>query len=554
MLTSLAVQNVVLIEKLVLDGQGGLLALTGETGAGKSILLDALSLALGMRADASLIRHGQETASVTASFDLAEKHPARLLLKSRDLADNETVILRRILFKDGKSKAFINDAPVTIALLRETGEKLVEIHGQFETQGLLDPASHRRVLDDFAGLQSAAAAVTKNWESWQQAKKALIQAQESIETAKTQEDYLRHVVAELEKLSPRTGEEAALAEKRTMLMNHEKLAEALNRAQAAVGGDGGAEGKISAAHGALSRIADKMPDKIAPALDALAQAHSALADAAAHIDDLTAEMGGDQNLEKIEDRYFAIKDCAKKHRCAPDDLPRLLTDLSEKLALITHQDGALKILADNSEKMKKIFVTAAENLHAKRCAASGKLAKAVMKELPPLKLAQASFIVAVEMLGENDWGAQGMDGVRFKVATNPGQPAGPIDKVASGGELARLMLALKVVLAETSNIPVLVFDEVDSGVGGATADAVGERLSRLGKKCQVLVVTHSPQVAAKADHHWIIAKSGGSTRVTPLSSLKERQEEIARMLSGSDVTKEARAAANKLLECHVAAA
>ena len=554
MLTSLSIQNVVLIEKLTLEAQGGLLALTGETGAGKSILLDALSLSLGMRADAKLVRHGQDTACVTAGFDLAPKHPAREILKQHDLADSETVILRRTLSKDGKSKAFINDDPVSIALLREIGERLVEIHGQFETQGLLDAATHRRVLDDFAGTRAEAAATVQAWNDWRQAQKALDTAHENIKTAKTQEDYLRHVVAELEKLDPEEGEETALAEKRLLLKNREKIADALTKSQQAIAGDNGAAAKISMAQAALSRIADKVSDKISTVIDALARAESEIADAAAHIDSLTEELGGGQSLEKIEDRYFALKDCAKKHNCTANDLPRILNDLSAKLALITHQDSALKALSHEAEKTKNIFIKTAQALNAKRRAASEKLAKAVMKELPPLKLAQASFTVAVETLDEKDWGPFGSDSVRFLVATNPGQPAGPIDKIASGGELARLMLALKVVLAQTSNIPVLVFDEVDSGVGGATADAVGERLLRLGKKCQVLVVTHSPQVAAKADHHWIISKSGGTTKVTPLSSIKERREEIARMLSGSDVTQEARAAAARLLEHHDAAA
>ena len=554
MLTRLSVQNVVLIEKLTLDVPQGLLALTGETGAGKSILLDALSLALGMRAEAGLVRHGQEQASVTAAFDLSPDHPARAIIKSRDLADGDTLILRRTLGRDGKSKAYINDAPVSIALLREVGAALIEIHGQFETQGLLDAATHRRVLDDFAGLTPDVLALARLWDAWRQADHDLRAAQDGIRAARTQEDYLRHVVGELDRLDPQEGEEEMLSNRRDVLKNREKISGALDRAAQAVSGEDGAQAKIEGAQAALLRVADKMGEALAPILDALARAQGEVADAAAHIEMLGRDVEGGSDLEKIEDRYFALKDCAKKHNCTIGDLPRLHAELAGRLGMIVDQDGVLRALSIKVEKTRAAYVDAAQAVNARRRTQAQKLGRAVMEELPDLKLAQASFIVTVETLDEKDWGPCGLDQVRFLVATNPGLPAGAIDKVASGGELARLMLALKVALAQTSDIPVLVFDEVDSGVGGATADAVGERLLRLGGKCQVLVVTHSPQVAAKADHHWIIAKTAGTTAVTALTSLKERQEEIARMLSGAGVTKEARAAAARLLERHDAAA
>ncbi len=554
MLTRLNIQNIVLIEKLALEPEKGLTALTGETGAGKSILLDALSLALGMRADASLVRHGQEQASLTATFDLPAKHPARAFLKEREIPAGDDIILRRTLSKDGKSKAFVNDEPVTLALLRELGETLVEIHGQFETQGLLDTATHVRVLDDYAGNQKALESVHQCWTAWRNAKEKLSKAAEDAKTARTQEDYLRHVVAELEKLAPEPGEEAKLAEKRAFLRNREKLSEALRQAEETLDGDDGATGCLSAAETVLSRMATTLPEKINTIVDTLARAGNEVAEALAQIEHLSAELGGADSLEDIDDRYFALKECARKHGCTADELPGKLEELGKKLNLITHQDDVLKELSAESAKAREAYIKAAGELGERRRSYADKLTRAVMKELPPLKLDKANFMAVIESLPEENWTAQGTEAVRFLIATNPGAPLGPLDKIASGGELARLMLALKVILAETSQIPVMVFDEVDTGVGGSTADAVGERLAKLGKKAQILTVTHSPQVAAKAAHHWVISKAKGVTEITVLGKIRDRAEEIARMLSGNTVTKEARAAASKLLEHHDAAA
>lgn len=555
MLTGLDIQNVVLIDRLSLEGDAGLVALTGETGAGKSILLDALGLSLGARAEAGLVRHGTPQATVTASFDLPPQHAAVQLLAARGIDSDGTLILRRTVNKDGRSKAFINDAPVSVQLLKETGALLIEIHGQFDTQGLLDSASHGAVLDAFAGTTADAAGTRRAWTAWREAKEKLDDAKAGIEATRLQEEYLRYTVAELETLAPEMGEEAVLSEKRQRLMNREKLAEGFEQAQSLLTDDAGLQSMIGRLEAMLEKLSAKSESRIAPLRDSLSRAKSEIDDMSWQIDRIMSGADdGDERLEDIEERFFALKDCAKKHRCAPDDLPAVLTDLAQRLRLITHQDDALAELEAAVAAARQNYLDLAQKLSAKRHKSAGKLAKSVNTELPALKLEKAKFDVAVDTAAddENSWGVDGIDRIRFLVATNPGAAPGALNKIASGGELSRFMLALKLILSGSGTVPTLIFDEVDSGIGGAVADAVGERLQKLSSRCQVLVVTHSPQVAARARHHWHVAKTEQKgtvvTRITPLTETTARQEEIARMLSGANITTEARAQASRLLE------
>ena len=557
MLTSLTIHNVVLIDRLVMEGEAGLSALTGETGAGKSILLDALGLALGARAEAGLVRHGENQATVTACFDLPAKHPVLKLLKEKDLEAADTLILRRTLGKDGRSKAFINDAPVGIQQLKEIGAALVEVHGQFETQGLLDPQTHGHALDSYAGITDDVVQARSAWGNWRNAREKLEQAVADIETTRLQEEYLRYTVAELEKLSPQPGEEETLAGKRSFLLNHEKMHGALEQATDMLESEQGVQSLLGKLHATLDRLADKSGGKMTTVIETLTRAENEVGELAYQIESLKSGTDSEENLAEIEERYFALKECAKKHRCTVDSLPGVYEELSQKLRLITHQEDALAALNKAVTLAKDKFTALAEKLSAARQKAAQKMGKAVNVELPDLKLDKATFAVScTKSTAEADWGPEGFDKIQFVVSTNPQTPAGPIHKIASGGELSRFMLALKLILAETGSVSTLIFDEVDSGIGGATADAVGERLARLAKKYQVLVVTHSPQVAARAAHHWIVAKTAQKgtviTKIMPLKALNERQEEIARMLSGAKVTTEARAAAAKLLESHAA--
>lgn len=559
MLTSLSIQNVVLIDRLTLEGDAGLSALTGETGAGKSILLDALGLALGSRADSSLVRHGEEQASVTACFELPAKHPVFALLADKGIPFSDTLLLRRTLSKDGKSRAFINDAPVSAQLLKETASELVEIHGQFETQGLLNPDTHRATLDEYAKLPKDVAELKNLWSLWRAAKEKLESALSDVETLKLQEEYLRYTVAELEKLSPQAGEERVLAQKRQFLMSREKMQGAFDQATEILDGEDGVQTLLGRLQGNLERIGASSRDMLSPAIDALSRAKAEIDDVSYQIEKL--KNGGsvsEDDLGEIEERYFALKECARKHRVLVDDLPRIHEELAQKLKLITHQDDALADLQKAVKAAKDNYLALAKAVSAKRKKAAEKLAKAVNAELPDLKLDKAAFgLLCEEQKDETAFGPEGIDRVQFMVSTNPQTPAGPLHKIASGGELSRFMLALKVILAETGSVPTLIFDEADSGIGGATADAVGERLQRLAKKYQVLAVTHSPQVAARAKHHWHVAKTGQKgtviTRITPLKGLNDRVGEIARMLSGTEITVEARAQAARLLEKNVAA-
>ena len=556
MLAGLAIRNVVLVDQLSLSFDGGLSALTGETGAGKSILLDALGLAVGGRADSALVRHGAESASVTAMFAVDPEHPVRRQIDEHGLADgDDVVVLRRVVNADGRSRAFVNDQPISVGLLRQIGAGLVEVHGQFDSQGLLNPQTHRGVLDDFAGLAVEAARTAAAWRTWRQLEEARSAAAAEAGRARAEEDYLRHAVEELEALAPQPGEESALTETRAMLMHREKLAEAIGAALDQLAGERGAERLIGGAGRALRRVADKAGGRLDGVLAALDRAGAEAADAAADLERVGSEIDLDAGeLERLEERLFALRAAARKYDTDVDGLAAVRDDLARRLAMIEDSGEALAGLAKEAALAGAGYQAAAAALSDRRTAAAGRLDEAIAAELPPLKLAKARFGTMVERLPESEWSAAGIDRVVFAVATNPGAPPGPINKIASGGELARFMLALKVVLAGTSPIPTLVFDEVDSGISGAVADAVGERLARLGQRLQVLVVTHSPQVAARAAHHWRVEKrstanGGGERAVTLVTELPaaDRREEIARMLSGAVITEQARAAAESLI-------
>jgi DNA repair protein RecN (Recombination protein N) len=551
MLLNLSIRDVVLIDRLDLEINPGLSVLTGETGAGKSILLDALGLALGGRADAQLLRPGAKQASVSAEFAVDADHGVRTLLEEQGLPTDGNVILRRQLGADGRSRAFVNDQPVGVALLRRIGESLVEIEGQFEQQRLLDSANHRAMLDAFGILGDQAAQVRHGWRRWRAAATARAEAEAELARARRDEEYLRHAAAELTDMDPKPGEEAELAETRRLLSNREKLLEAAHAAFDELTGERGADGRIMAAQRRLDRIADKTGELTAPIAAALDRAAAELADAADRLRRLVNDPElAPHRLAQIEERLFALRDLARKHGVPVDALAEHGAKLASELAALDDQSGRLARLAQEETAARQSYVAAADALSKARAKAARRLDAAVNAELPPLKLDKARFATRLEPLPDSEWGEHGRERVVFEITTNPGMPPGPLSKIASGGELSRFLLALKVVLAEADPVPTLVFDEVDSGVGGATAAAVGERLARLGRKLQVLVVTHSPQVAARTDQHWRVEKAtAGKSAVTRLNVLdaKGRREEIARMLSGASITDEARAAADRLM-------
>ncbi|MFN3700070.1 MAG: DNA repair protein RecN [Alphaproteobacteria bacterium] len=553
MLESLTIQNVVIIESLSISFRSGLCTLTGETGAGKSILLDSLGLATGMRAESGLVRKGSEQAQVSAAFAVPHDHISFSILKESDIKidPTESLVLRRTLGADGRSKAYINDQPVSVALMKQIGQSVLEIHGQFDTQGLLDPATHRGLLDDYAAVDNNGLALS--WNAWQDALRAYQALQEESEKSRHDEDYLKGALEDIDALAPEAGEEDRLDELRGRLMHRTQILEALNNAYGCLRGE---RDPVRQAAGLLDRISDKMGEAGAPILDALDRASAEIEEAVALIQSVSADMDEEEhNLETIDDRLYALRAQARKHQCSVDELPAKREELAQRLNRITHSDSLLIESARAVEKSRQAYILKAQGVRAQRQKAAEELDNLVMKELAPLKLERAQFKTQIDPLEESEWGANGMDRVRFLVATNPGAEPGPLHKIASGGEMARFMLALKVVMAETGTAQTLIFDEVDAGIGGAVADAVGERLARLSKQKQILVVTHSPQVAARADHHWIVRKDGAqsvTTHVTPLAARVERCEEIARMLSGATITPEARAAADKLLEASAA--
>jgi DNA repair protein RecN (Recombination protein N) len=560
MLTALSIRDVVLIDRLDLSFGPGLTVLTGETGAGKSILLDSLGLALGARAESGLVRAGCQQASVAACFTLAADHPALTLLSEQGLEAEDEIVLRRLVTKDGRSRAFVNDQPAGVALLRRIGALLVEVPGQHDQMGLADPASHAMLLDLFGVPAECRDTVAAGWRAWRQAEHRLQAARTAIETARRDEEWLRHAVAELATLAPQPNEEDQLVADRQRLQQNERQAEAIAAAIAELTprdrrGAAGPAAVLRSASRLLQRLVPAhLVDQTNPARDALAaleRAEEALAEADTMLARLAADADADPRLlEQTEERLFALRAAARKHGVAVVELPALLESLSERLTHLESGEAQLLELEHAAKATREHYVASAQILTEVRREAAARLRDAVMAELPPLRLEKARFFVEVTDTPESAWGASGADQVRFLIATNPGQDPGPLAKIASGGELSRLMLALKVVLSSGSTVPTLVFDEVDSGVGGATAASVGERLSRVAEAVQVLVVTHSPQVAARGVAHFLVSKAAKGARtattVEPLDQ-RDRREEIARMLAGETVTAAARAAAADLL-------
>ncbi|MXP29001.1 DNA repair protein RecN [Porphyrobacter algicida] len=552
MLSRLSIRNIVLIEALDLDFRRGLGVLTGETGAGKSILLDALGLVLGNRADTALVRSGEERASVTASFEFAQL-PA-MMAETLDEAGilvepGEPLVIRRQLKADGGSKAWINDQPVSVALLREISPLLVELHGQHDDRGLVNPRGHRALLDRYAGSETEK--VHAAWDRWQETVVQLDHARNSVETAKAEQDLLLAHLAELTALEPKAGEEARLAETRASMQKGEKLAGDLEELRHLWEGSDSPLAALRVAARRLDRIGEEHP-LLAEALESLDRAVIEASEAEAKLEQAAEALEFDpQALDAAETRLFELRALARKHRCEVDELPEKMREFRRTLESIEGSEAELDALESAAKEAGDAYRKSAKVLHERRVEAAQRLDAAVASELAPLKLDAARFSTSVTLLPEDRWGAHGMDAVEFLIATNPGADFAPLIKIASGGELSRFILALKVALAEQGGAATVIFDEIDRGVGGAVANAIGERLARLADDGQLLVVTHSPQVAARGRIHYLIAKSSdGVVTRTSVGQLDdaERKEEIARMLSGADITDEARAQANRLLE------
>jgi len=549
MLAQISIRDIVLIDRLDLPFGSGLSALTGETGAGKSILLDALSLALGARGDASLVRHGQAQGQVVAAFDLAISHPARQVAKDAELETEGDLILRRVQYADGRTRAFVNDQPVSAQVMRAIGEALVEIHGQHDDRALTDASSHRALTDAFGGLTAQVATIRAAFKSWRGAESAVTEATEKLEAVRREAEYLRHSVAELNKLKPEEGEETTLANRRTTMMQSEKIASDLADAAEALGGSSSGVPALTGAWRRLERRMAQAPSVIEPIVKAFGEALDRLEETRVEVEAARRATDFDpKEMEAIEERLFALRAAARKYGTSVDALAAKAKGFAEDLAALDAGESRLASLMKQAKEAESAYAALAAKLSTARKATAENLCALVNAELPPLKLERAVFSAHFT---EEKPGPEGTDGIEFWVQTNPGTRPGPMMKVASGGELSRFMLALKVVLADRGSAPTLVFDEIDTGVGGAVADAIGLRLARLSGKVQVLCVTHAPQVAAKATTQFLISKAmAGETVTTRVRALdeSERSEELARMLAGETVTEEARAAARKLLQ------
>jgi DNA repair protein RecN (Recombination protein N) len=550
MLARLSIRDIVLIDRLDIDFGSGLAALTGETGAGKTILLDAFALALGARGDAALVREGAEHGQVIAAFDLAKGHPARRLLAANDLAGEDELIMRRVQFADGRTRAFVNDQPVSVQVLRALGAALVEIHGQHDERAFVEAATHRALLDAYGGNEEAAVEVKRLWDERRERQAAVEAHRADVERAQREAEWLRHAVEELSGLAPQAGEETSLAERRAAMMQAEKVAEDLRATFDSVSGPQSPVPPLATAVRRLERRAAQAPALIEPAVKAIDAALTALDEARQHLEQALRVAEYDpRELDRIEERLFALRAAARKYAVPVDDLAALARRYEGDLTLIDAGAERLAVLEQEAQAAAARYRAAAEALSAARRAAAQKIDKAVNAELAPLKLERAQFTTDIESEAE---GPDGLDRVEFWVRTNPGTRPGPMMKVASGGELARFLLALKVVLADRGSAPTLVFDEIDTGIGGATADAIGVRLARLATRAQVIAVTHAPQVAARADRHYLISKDAlakGKRVATRVAELEDerRREEIARMLAGAEITAEARAAAERLI-------
>ena len=552
MLTSLSIRDIVLIDRLDLAFARGLSVLTGETGAGKSILLDSLSLALGARGDGSLVRAGQGQGQVSAVFDLSPDHPVREIAAQFDIPFEGELILRRVQMADGRSRAFINDAPVSVQALKAIGAALVEIHGQHADRAMIDPAQHRNLVDGFAGLSEDVSELARLHAAWRAAEKAVVQAEARIEAARKEADFLRHASAELDKLSPEAGEETTLAERRQHMMQAEKAMADIRDAYALLSSDQTPSHVLLSSLRRLERRREGAGENLLSAISSLEAALNALDEAQYGLQAALREAEFDpRELEQVEERLFALRAASRKYQMPVDDLAALAARYAADLDALDHGESQLAALQNAAVAAEAVARAKARHLSEKRCNAARALDDAIAQELPPLKLERARFVTEIDS-NEKRLEAAGFDHIEFHVATNPGSNPGPMMKIASGGELARFMLALKVSLADRASAPTLVFDEIDTGVGGAVADAIGARLARLAGNVQVLAVTHAPQVAARAAQHFHIAKGevGDEKRVATRVHLLEpgaRREEIARMLSGAEITDEARAAAARLL-------
>jgi DNA repair protein RecN (Recombination protein N) len=550
MLARLSIRDIILIDRLDIDFGAGLAALTGETGTGKSILLDAFALVLGARGEASLVREGAEQGQVIAAFELARGHLARRVLADNDLGAGDELVVRRVQFADGRTRAFVNDQPVSVHVLRALGAALVEIHGQHDDRAFVEASTHRALLDAFAGIDADASEVRRLWDD-RRAREAAVEAHRAeVARAEREAEWLRHAVEELGRLAPQTGEETALAQRRVSMMQAEKIAEDLRATFDGVSGAQSPVPLLAAAVRRLERRAAQAPALIEPAVKAIDAALAALDEARLHLEQALRVAEYDpKELEHIEERLFALRAAARKYNVPVDELAALARRHDGDLALIDAGAERLAALEREAKAAATRYREAAQALSAARRAAAQKLDKAVNAELKPLKLERAQFSTEIASDGQ---GPDGLDRVEFWVRTNPGTRPGPMMKIASGGELARFLLALKVVLADRGSAPTLVFDEIDTGIGGATADAIGVRLSRLAARAQVIAVTHAPQVAARADRHYLISKDAlakGERVTTRIVELAEdrRREEIARMLAGAEITAEARAAAERLI-------
>ncbi|MGG7518319.1 DNA repair protein RecN [Allorhizobium undicola] len=553
MLVQLSIRDIVLIERLDLGFSQGLSVLTGETGAGKSILLDSLSLALGGRGDGGLVRHGEDKGQVTAVFDVGASHAARLLLRENGIDDDGELIFRRVQSADGRTRAYVNDQPVSVQLMRQAGQHLVEIHGQHDDRALVDTGAHRILLDAFAGLTEEAQALGETYRRWREAERAFKTHRARVEAAAREADYLRASVEELEGLSPQEGEEEELAERRARMQKSERIAGDIAEASEFLNGNASPVPMIASLMRRLERKSGEAPGLLEETVSLLGSALDTLSSAQMEVEAALRRTEFDpRELERVEERLFALRAAGRKFSVAVADLPALAEKMMTDLADLDAGEEKLGRLEAAVTETRAVFDQAASALSQKRSHAAAALADAVMAELPALKLERARFMVEVTADPANA-AAEGIDTVEFHVQTNPGTRPGPIMKVASGGELSRFLLALKVALADRGSAPTLVFDEIDTGVGGAVADAIGQRLKRLSARVQVLSVTHAPQVAARAATHLLISKGPASagderiaTRVATIGP-DHRREEIARMLAGAEVTDEARAAAAKLL-------
>ena len=547
MLRALDIRDILIIDHLELAFRPGLNVLTGETGAGKSILLDSLGFVLGWRGRAELVRQGADQGEVVAEFDLPEGHPAREILQDAGLPAGDELILRRVNTRDGRKTAWVNDRRCSGEVLRRLSDTLVELHGQHDDRGLLDPKGHMALLDAYGGLESARAETRARWRAVGEARKALARAEAALEEVRAEEEFLRHAVSELDALDPQPGEEETLDARRRLMQQAERIREDISRAQAALGPQG-AEGAAGDALRWLEGVSDRAEGQLDEPIAAIGRAMVELDEAAQGVTRCLDGLSFNPlELEEAEERLFAIRALARKHGVAPDDLGGFAQDLRDKLAALDKGDADLQALRAALDEAQASYDAAATALTEARTTAAQRLDAAVTRELAPLKMERAVFSTRI---AQADAGPDGRDTVTFTVATNPGAPAGPLNKIASGGELSRFLLALKVCLTGTDSGLTMIFDEIDRGVGGATADAVGRRLAQLADGGQVLVVTHSPQVAARGAHHWRVEKKVADdltlSTVTSLSD-PDRVDEIARMLSGDRITDEARAAAQALM-------